>query len=82
VVLSRALGDSATVTSPLIPWNSCGAYMAATLGVSATAFAPYCFFNLLNPLITIVFAALGLRVLSAPAASGAAAAASRPETTK
>jgi NhaC family Na+:H+ antiporter len=66
VVLSRSLGDSATVTSPLIPWNSCGAYMAATLGVSATAFAPYCFFNLLNPLITIVFAALGLRVLTAP----------------
>ena len=63
VVLSRALGDSATVTSPLIPWNSCGAYMAATLGVAATSFAPFCFFNLLNPLMSIAFAFLGLRML-------------------
>src|SRR4029077_8980891 len=63
IVLSRALGDSATVTSPLIPWNSCGAYMSATLGVGAFAFAPYCFFNLLNPVITLAFAALGLRML-------------------
>jgi len=63
VLLSRAVGDSATVTSPLIPWNSCGAYMAAALGVSAVTFAPYCFFNLFNPLITIVFTAIGLRVL-------------------
>jgi NhaC family Na+:H+ antiporter len=63
VVLSRALGDSATVTSPLIPWNSCGAYMAATLGVGATAFLPFSFFNLLNPLISVAFAMLGLRML-------------------
>ncbi len=62
VVLSRALGDSATVTSPLVPWNSCGAYMAATLGIAATSFAPFCFFNLLNPVVTIAFAALGLRM--------------------
>ena len=40
VVLSRTLGDSAAVTSPLIPWNSCGAYMAATLGVATTAYRP------------------------------------------
>lgn len=63
VLLSRAVGDSATVTSPLIPWNSCGAYMSAALGISTFAFLPYCFFNLLNPLITIVFTAIGLRVL-------------------
>lgn len=63
VVLSRALGDSATVTSPLIPWNSCGAYMAATLGVAATAFLPFCFFNILNPILTIAFALLGIRML-------------------
>ncbi|MCW2243112.1 Na+/H+ antiporter NhaC family protein [Azospirillum canadense] len=62
VLLSRVVGDSATVTSPLIPWNSCGAYMAAALGVSATGFAAYCFFNILNPLITILFAVCGLRV--------------------
>lgn len=66
VVLSRAIGDSAPVTSPLIPWNSCGAYMAATLGVATTSFAPFCFFNLLNPLMTIAFATLGLRMLHAP----------------
>ena len=63
VVLSRALGDSLTVTSPLIPWNSCGAYMAATLGVAATSFVPFAFFNLLNPLISIAFAFLGFRML-------------------
>lgn len=62
VLLSRVVGDSATVTSPLIPWNSCGAYMAAALGVSTTGFAVYCFFNILNPLITILFAVCGLRV--------------------
>ncbi len=65
VVLSRSLGDSATVTSPLIPWNSCGAYMAATLGVGTIAFVPYCFFNLLNPLISILFAIFGIRMLRA-----------------
>lgn len=70
VLLSRVVGDSATVTSPLIPWNSCGAYMAAALGISTLAFAPYCFFNLLNPLITIVFTALGFRVLREDALEG------------
>jgi Na+:H+ antiporter, NhaC family len=73
VVLSRALGDSATVTSPLIPWNSCGAYMAATLGVGTIAFAPYCFFNLLNPLVSVLFAILGIRMLRAPGADKKAA---------
>lgn len=63
LVLSRAIGDSATVTSPLIPWNSCGAYMAATLGIASVSFAPFCFFNLLNPLITVLFAFLGVRML-------------------
>ena len=63
VVLSRTLGDSAAVTSPLIPWNSCGAYMAATLGVATTTYAPFAFFNLINPLISIAFAFLGLRML-------------------
>ncbi|TDQ82982.1 transporter (NhaC family) [Dongia mobilis] len=63
VMLSRVVGDSATVTSPLIPWNSCGAYMAAALGVATTAFAGYCFFNLLNPVITILFTLMGWRVI-------------------
>jgi NhaC family Na+:H+ antiporter len=65
VMVSRVVGDSATVTSPLIPWNSCGAYMAAALGVPASAFAGYCFFNLLNPILTIAFTLLGWRVVRA-----------------
>ena len=63
VVLSRTLGNSAAVTSPLIPWNSCGAYMAATLGVATTSYVPFAFFNLINPLVSIAFAFLGLRML-------------------
>jgi NhaC family Na+:H+ antiporter len=65
VVMSRALGDSATVSSALIPWNSCGAFMAATLGVATVAYAPFTFFNFLNPLISIVYAFLGFRMLQA-----------------
>jgi len=63
VVLSRAIGDSATVTAPLVPWNSCGAYMAATLGLASISFVPYCFFNLINPLISILIAFAGIRML-------------------
>ena len=53
--LSRTLEDSATLTSALIPWNTCGAYMSATLGVATFTYAPYAFFNLLCPLIAIVY---------------------------
>ena len=48
-MLSRAVEDSGTVTSPLVPWNSCGAYMAAALGVATIAYLPFCFFNLASP---------------------------------
>ena len=48
-MLSRAVEDSGTVTSPLVPWNSCGAYMAGVLGVATIAYLPYCFFNLGEP---------------------------------
>ncbi|MGL5348382.1 MAG: Na+/H+ antiporter NhaC [Peptostreptococcaceae bacterium] len=58
--LSRALEDSATITSPLIPWNTCGAYMSATLGVANFAFLPFAFFNLLCPLISLFFGATGI----------------------
>jgi NhaC family Na+:H+ antiporter len=51
--LSRCLEDSATLTSPLIPWNSCGAFMFATLGVNPLVYLPFAFLNLLNPLISI-----------------------------
>ena len=53
--LSRALEDGGTLTSVLIPWNTCGAYMAGTLGVATFAYAPFCFFNLINPLIAAVY---------------------------
>lgn len=59
VALSRAIGDSGTVTSALIPWNSCGAYMAATLGVATFSYAPYAFFCFLSPIITIAIAYAG-----------------------
>lgn len=53
--LSRTLEDSATLTSALIPWNTCGAYMSATLGVATFSYAPYAFFNLVCPLIAIAY---------------------------
>ncbi len=53
--LSRTLEDSATLTSALIPWNTCGAYMSATLGVATFSYAPYTFFNLLCPVIAIIY---------------------------
>ncbi len=63
--LSRALEDAGTVTSPLVPWNSCGAYMAATLGVATLDYLPYAFFNLVNPLIAATMAYLGFKILRA-----------------
>ena len=53
--LSRTLEDSGTVTSVLIPWNTCGAYMAATLGVATLTYLPYTFFNMLCPIIAIFY---------------------------
>jgi NhaC family Na+:H+ antiporter len=53
--LSRTLEDSATLTSALIPWNTCGAYMSATLGIATVQYAPFAFFNLLCPLIAIIY---------------------------
>lgn len=57
-LLSRAVEDSTTVTSVLIPWNSCGATQSAVLGISTLAYAPYCVFNYISPLMTILVAAL------------------------
>lgn len=63
--LSRALEDSGTITSPLIPWNTCGAYMAGTLGVATIAYLPYCFFNLVNPVIAAIYAYFNIKVAPA-----------------
>lgn len=58
--LSRVLEDSGTLTSPLIPWNSCGAFMGATLGVSAFVYLPYAFLNLLVPFVSIFYGYTGI----------------------
>lgn len=57
--LSRAVEDGATVTSVLVPWNTCGAYFAGVMGVATTAYLPFAFFNLLSPMISILLAASG-----------------------
>jgi len=65
VNLSRTLEDAGTLSSPLIPWNACGVYMAGTLAVTTIAYLPYCFFNLLNPVIALMFAFLNIKILQA-----------------
>ena len=65
-MLSRAVEDSGTVTSPLVPWNSCGAYMAGVLGVATAAYLPYAFFNLLSPLISLIYGFTGFRIEHVP----------------
>jgi len=67
--LSRGLEDGGTLTSVLIPWNTCGAYMAATLGVATFAYAPWCLFNLASLGFSALWAVLGIGVI--PAASDA-----------
>lgn len=61
-LLSRTLEDSGTVTSVLIPWNTCGATQASVLGVATMTYAPYCFFNIISPLMTIAFAYLNIKI--------------------
>ena len=63
-VLSRAVEDSGTVTSVLVPWNTCGAYMSGVLGVSTASYFPYCFFNLLSPILDVVYGFIGFKVPS------------------
>jgi len=60
--LSRSLEDSATVTSVLVPWNTCGATQATVLGVATLTYAPYCFFNIISPIMTILFGYLKLGI--------------------
>ena len=60
--LSRTLEDSGTVTSVLIPWNSCGAAQSAVLGVATLAYLPFCFFNLISPLMSIAYGYFGIKI--------------------
>jgi NhaC family Na+:H+ antiporter len=61
-MLSRTVEDSGTVTSPLVPWNSCGAYMTGVLGVPTIEYLPFAFFNIVNPVIAVIFGFTGFRV--------------------
>lgn len=61
-LLSRTLEDSGTVTSVLIPWNTCGATQSSVLGVSVWSYAPYAFFNLISPFMSIFMAAFNIKI--------------------
>jgi Na+:H+ antiporter, NhaC family len=66
VVLSRTIAAAGTPTSALVPWNSCGAYMAATLGVATFSYLPYAAFNFASPLLAIAIAYAGLQMPREP----------------
>ncbi|WP_339199078.1 Na+/H+ antiporter NhaC [Aeribacillus sp. FSL k6-2211] len=65
--LSRTLEDAGTMTSPLVPWNTCGAFMSATLGVATLSYAPYAILNIISPLIAIIYAFVGFKIEKLPA---------------
>jgi NhaC family Na+:H+ antiporter len=67
--LSRTLEDCGTVTSVLVPWNTCGAYNAGVLGVATMAYAPWALFCLISPLMTLLFAWGRIRIAMAPASA-------------
>lgn len=60
--LSRCLEDAGTLTSPLVPWNTCGAFMAKSLGVATFTYLPFCFFNLMNPVISSIYGFTGFTI--------------------
>jgi NhaC family Na+:H+ antiporter len=65
-VLSRAVEDSGTVTSVLVPWNTCGAYISGVLGVPTASYLPYCYFNFLSPILDVVYGFIGFKVPRVP----------------
>jgi len=60
--LSRPAADAGTVTSPLVPWNSCGAFMAGTLGIPTMLYFPFCIFNIASPIISMVLGFTGFKI--------------------
>lgn len=66
-LLSRSCEDSATVTSVLVPWNTCGLTQSTVLGVATLTYLPYCFFNYLSPLMSIFIASIGWKIKRAEA---------------
>jgi NhaC family Na+:H+ antiporter len=61
-VLSRTLEDAGTVTSVLVPWNTCGATQATVLGVATAVYAPFCFFNIISPFMSVFFAYMNIKI--------------------
>ena len=66
------MGDAGIVTSALVPWNSCGAYMAVVLGVPTMAYLPYAVFNYTAPLLTLLLGITGWRLVHLPVAAASA----------
>ena len=61
-LLSRSIEDSATITSVLIPWNSCGMTQSTVLGVATLTYMPYCIFNIVSPFMSILMAMIGYKI--------------------
>jgi NhaC family Na+:H+ antiporter len=76
--LSRSLEDAGTLTSALVPWNTCGAFMAQTLGVATLTYLPYAFFNLINPLVALVYGFANVKIAPADPVFEAEAPAAEP----
>jgi Na+:H+ antiporter, NhaC family len=66
--LSRLAADSATVTSPLVPWNSCGAFMGAALGVATLSYLPFALFNIASPALSVIYGFTGFKIVPGPPA--------------
>jgi NhaC family Na+:H+ antiporter len=63
VNLSRCLEDAGTLTSPLVPWSTCGAYIYGVLGLTSFAYIPFCFFNIINPVISAIYGYTGFTII-------------------
>ena len=65
-LLSRAIEDSSTVTSVLVPWNTCAMAQSTSLGIATVAYLPFCFFNLISPFMSVIMAAIGWKIVRPP----------------
>lgn len=63
LALTRNLEDGATITSVLVPWNTCAVFVSGVIGVSTLSYAPYCFFNIISPIIAIIFSIFGIKIV-------------------
>ena len=79
-LLSRTIEDSSTVTSVLIPWNTCAMAQSASLGISTVVYLPFCFFNLISPFMSVIVAAIGWKIVRPHGAHATTASLSRRNT--